>query len=246
MAGPACRRPGGGAGVFTRVRISDIMRAMALKERLRWWFIDRLGRPIVRLWIKTNRFTLLGEEAYMRVRTSGKPVVFLVWHGKIFLVPYFFRKRGIMPLISPSRDGEIPARIMDGWGYKILRGSGTHFVRNAWLEMKKELTAGGEVIIVPDGPRGPDRTFKPGAIRLATETGAVLVPFSFTATRRRILHSWDRFLLPLPFGRITAAYGEPIEIARGLSADGQEKERARLEALLREFDATIDRLAASP
>jgi lysophospholipid acyltransferase (LPLAT)-like uncharacterized protein len=212
---------------------------MALKERLRRWFIDHLGRPIVWLWIKSCRLTLLGEEEYRKARGAGKAVVFLVWHGKIFLVPYFFRKRKIMPLISPSRDGEIPARIMDGWGYKILRGSGTHFVRNAWLEMKKELEAGGEVIIVPDGPRGPDRTFKLGAIKLATETGAVLVPFSFTATRRKILRSWDRFLMPLPFGRITAAYGAPIEIARGLSADDQEKERARVEALLREFDARI-------
>jgi lysophospholipid acyltransferase (LPLAT)-like uncharacterized protein len=204
---------------------------MALKERLRRWFIDHLGRPIVWLWIKSCRLTLLGEEEYRTARGAGKAVVFLVWHGKIFLVPYFFRKRKIMPLISPSRDGEIPARIMDGWGYKILRGSGTHFVRNAWLEMKKELEAGGEVIIVPDGPRGPDRTFKLGAIKL--------VPFSFTATRRKILRSWDRFLMPLPFGRITAAYGAPIEIARGLSADDQEKERARVEALLREFDARI-------
>ena len=223
--------------------ISAIIQIMSLRERLRWWFIDHLGRPIVRLWIRTNRFTLLGEDAYKRARAAGKPVVFLVWHGKIFLVPWFFRKRGIMPLISPSRDGEIPARIMDGWGYKILRGSGTHFVRNAWLEMIRELRAGGEVIIVPDGPRGPDREFKPGAVRLAAETGAVLVPFAFTATRRRILRSWDRFLLPLPFGRITAAYGEPVEIPRDLPPAEQEAQRARLEALLREFDAKIDALS---
>ena len=99
------------------------------------------------------------------------------------------------------------------------------------------------MIIVPDGPRGPDREFKPGAVRLAAETGAVLVPFAFTATRRRILRSWDRFLLPLPFGRITAAYGEPVEIPQDLPPAEQEAQRARLEALLREFDAKIDALS---
>jgi len=216
------------------------MRTMTFKERLRWWTIDHLGRPIVRLWIRTNRLTVLGEDAYKRVRAAGRPVVHVIWHGKIFLVPWFFRKRGIMPLISPSRDGEIPARIMDGWGYKILRGSGNHFVRNAWREMIKELEAGGEVMIIPDGPRGPDRTFKLGAVKLATETGAVLVPFSFTASRRKILRSWDRFLMPLPFGRITAAYGEPIEIPRALPPAELEAQRARCEALLREFDERID------
>jgi lysophospholipid acyltransferase (LPLAT)-like uncharacterized protein len=213
---------------------------MAFKEHLRRWIIDHFGRPIISLWIKSCRMTLLGEDGYRKARQAGKAVVFLVWHGKIFLAPYFFRKRGIMPLVSPSRDGEIPARIMDGWGYKIVRGSGTHFVRNAWLEMKTELEAGGEVIIVPDGPRGPDRTFKLGAIKLATETGAVLVPWSFTATRKKILRSWDRFVMPLPFGRITAAYGAPIEIARNLSAEEMERERVRVEARLREFDSRLD------
>jgi hypothetical protein len=213
---------------------------MTFKERLRWWIIDHLGRPIISLWINSCRMTVLGEDEYRKARRAGKSVVFLVWHGKIFLVPYFFRKRGIMPLVSPSRDGEIPARIMDGWGYKILRGSGTHFIRNAWVEMKRELEAGGEVIIVPDGPRGPDRIIKLGAIKLATETGALLVPWSFTATRKKILRSWDRFLMPLPFGRITAAYGAPIEIARNLSTADMERERIRLETMLREFDEKMD------
>ena len=221
-------------------RVSDIMRTMPFKERARWWIIDHLGRPIVRLWIRTNRLNVLGEDAYLRVRAAGRPVVHVIWHGKIFLVPWFFRKRGIMPLVSPSHDGEIPARLMDGWGYKVLRGSGSHFVRNVWREMIRELEAGGEMIIIPDGPRGPDRTFKLGAVKLATETGAVLVPFSFTATRRKILRSWDRFLMPLPFGRITAAYGEPVEIPRGLPPAELEAQRARCEALLREFDSKID------
>ena len=114
-------------------------------------------------------------------------------------------------------------------------------MKTAWIEMIKELNAGGEVMIIPDGPRGPDRKFKLGAIKLATETGAVLVPFSFSARRKKILHSWDRFEMFLPFTKIAAVYGEPIEIPRNLSPDLLEAERLRAEKIMLEFDARVDR-----
>jgi lysophospholipid acyltransferase (LPLAT)-like uncharacterized protein len=213
--------------------------AMASKGRFRWWLIDRLGRPLIWLWSKSCRMKTFGDDRYRALRTSGRGIVHLVWHRKIFIVPYFFRKRGIMPLVSPSQDGEIAARIMDGWGYKLLRGSGSHFMKDAWLEMKKELESGGEVIIVPDGPRGPDRKLKMGCVKLATETGAALLPFSFAASRTKVLHSWDRFVIFCPFSGVAAVHGEPIEVPGVLAAQGMEAERQRVEeAMLRFEDET--------
>ena len=218
-----------------------MIRPMTFKARARRLIIDVLGRPLVWLWTKSCRLTVAGESEYRALRKAGRPAVHIMWHGKIFLVPYFFRKRNIMPLVSPSRDGDIAARIMGGWGYKLLRGSGTHFMKNAWLDLKQELQAGGEVIIVPDGPRGPDRKLKLGCIKLATETGAVLVPFSFSTSRKKNLRSWDRFLIFYPFSKVVAAYGPPIEIPLGLTAEGMESERRRVERLLIDFDEEIDR-----
>ena len=218
-----------------------MIRPMTFKERLRGMLIDALGRPIIWLWTKSCRLTIVGESEYRALRDTGRPVVHLIWHGKIFIVPYFFRKRNIMPLVSPSRDGEIAARIMDGWGYKLLRGSGTHFMKNAWLDMKKELQSGGEVIIVPDGPRGPDRKLKLGGVKLAAETGAALVPFSFSTSKKKVLHSWDRFLIFTPFSRVVAVYGRPIDIPQGLNAEGMESERRRVERLMIDFDEETDR-----
>jgi len=218
-----------------------MIRPMTFKERLRGLIIDALGKPIIWLWTKSCRLTIVGESGYRALRDTGRPVVHLIWHGKIFIVPYFFRKRNIMPLVSPSRDGEIAARIMDGWGYKLLRGSGTHFMKNAWLDMKKELQSGGEVIIVPDGPRGPDRKLKLGGVKLAAETGAALVPFSFSTSKKKVLHSWDRFLIFTPFSRVVAVYGRPIDIPQGLNAEGMESERRRVERLMIDFDEETDR-----
>ena len=168
-------------------------------------------------------------------------MIFLVWHGRIFIVPYFFRKRNIMPLISPSEDGEIPAQIMARWGYKILRGSGSHSMVKAWNEMKKELLKGGEVIIVPDGPKGPNRVFKMGVIKLAHQTGAMLVPFSFSTSRKKILNSWDKFLFSKPLARVVAIYGDPIFISSHLSEEELDRERQRIEKILVDLDEEADR-----
>ena len=221
--------------------VFDKMGPMRFKEKFRLWLIQKPGKGLIWLWMKANRWKIIGAGPYRALRDAGRPVVLLIWHGKIFVVPFFFRRRGIMPLVSPSRDGEFVARLMDGWGYKIIRGSGSHPMKSAWIEMIKELNEGGEVMIIPDGPKGPDRKFKLGAVKLATETGAVLVPFSFSARRQKILRSWDRFEMFYPFTKIAAVYGPPIEIPRGLPPDRQEEERLRMEKIMGDFDAEVDR-----
>ena len=145
-----------------------------------------------------------------------------------------------MALVSPSEDGEIIARIALGWGFKIIRGSGSHSIVRAWLEMKKELEKGGELIIVPDGPRGPARRLRPGCLKLAQETGALLVPFSFSASRKRFLKSWDRFLVFYPFSRIVAVYGRPLTIGENLDDAGLDRERLRVAEVLTALDAQAD------
>jgi len=214
---------------------------MSFFDNLRWELVGILGRMILWLWAKSARMKIIGEKDYRRLREERKPVIFLVWHGRIFIVPYFFRHRGVMPLISPSKDGEIAARIMSRWGYKILRGSGSHAVIKAWSEMITELKNGGELIIVPDGPRGPNREMKLGGIKLAQESGAVLVPFTFSTSKKKFLKSWDKFLMFLPFSRVVAIYGEHFTVPRDLKEDEQEALRRKIESYLVELDEKADK-----
>ena len=214
---------------------------MSFFDNLRWELVGILGRMILWLWAKSARMKIIGEKDYRRLREERKPVIFLVWHGRIFIVPYFFRHRGVMPLISPSKDGEIAARIMSRWGYKILRGSGSHAVIKAWSEMIAELKDGGELIIVPDGPRGPNREMKLGGIKLAQESGAVLIPFTFSTSKKKFLKSWDKFLMFLPFSRVVAIYGEHFTVPRDLKEDEQEALRRKIESYLVELDEKADK-----
>jgi hypothetical protein len=130
---------------------------------------------------------------------------------------------------------------MSRWGYKNIRGSSSHAIIRVWNQMKSELNNGGEVIIVPDGPRGPNREMKLGGMKLARETGAFLVPFTFSSSRKKFLKSWDKFLFFYPFSRVVAVYGPPIEVDSALNDDGMEKERQRIERQLIELDEKADR-----
>jgi len=213
---------------------------MSALRGFKWNLIGILGKWILWVWAKSTRMTVLGEDRYNELRVQNKPVIILVWHGKIFIAPYFFRRRGIMPLVSPSEDGEIIAQIVARWGYKVLRGSSSHSIIRAWGEMRAELKRGGEVIIVPDGPRGPSRKMKPGALKLAQETGAHLVPFTFTSSRKKNLKSWDRFLIPKPFSKVVTIYGEPFSVRPDLSDEEFERERLKIESFFAHFDSEAD------
>jgi lysophospholipid acyltransferase (LPLAT)-like uncharacterized protein len=213
---------------------------MSAVRKIRHNLTGILGKWILWLWAKSARATVRGEERYRELRSNKKPVIILIWHGRIFFAPYFFRRRGIMPLVSPSEDGEIIAQIISRWGYKTIRGSSSHSVIRAWNEMKRELEKGGELIIVPDGPRGPNRKMKPGALKLAQETGAYLVPFTFSSSKRKILKSWDRFLIPRPFSKFVAIYGNPILAESTLTDEEFEKRLQGVEDSMNQLDQEAD------
>lgn len=212
---------------------------MSVLREFKLRFIGFLGKLILGVWTLSVRMTVIGEERYRELRNQNKPVVLLVWHGRLLVVPYLFRKCGILALISPSEDGEILARIVSGWA-KVLRGSSSHSIVKAWGVMRKELDKGGEVIIVPDGPKGPNRTMKLGALKLSQQSGAYLVPFTFAASRKKTLNSWDSFLIFCPFTRVVALFGEPIVVDPKLRGDDLEKERQRIERILLQLDSEAE------
>jgi len=213
---------------------------MSVWEKVRPKAVGFLGRFVLRAWVKTSRIKVLGEDEYRKAKQAKKPIILLLWHGRLMLAPYFFRNRRISALVSPSRDGEIIAQIALGWRFRIIRGSGSHSIVRAWVEMRQDLRKGGELIIIPDGPRGPDRQLKPGCLKLAQDTGALLIPWSFSAQRKKYLRSWDRFLLFYPFSRIVAIYGKPMTVSPALDELELETERNRVERALSALDAEAD------
>ncbi len=225
---------------FTFCYVLIIIYSMSIFKRLYWSMIGLLGKFLIWFLCQSARKKVLGERSYIEIKKAGKPVIIVLWHGRILFASYFFRNRGITTLVSPSRDGEIIARILLRWGYELLRGSGSHAVVEEWKRMKILMDEGGELIIVGDGPTGPARKMKPGAVKLAQETGAYLIPFTFSAKKKKFLKSWDHFLLFFPFTKLVAVYGKPIEIRSDLKSHEFEKKRLWIEKYLIKLEKEAD------
>ena len=196
--------------------------------RLAALLIGALGRT----WRVEHPHDYAAEDARIR---GGESCVYAFWHGRMLPLVYTHRGRGIAVLISRHRDGEWIARVIEALGFRTARGSSTRGGEAGVLEMLALAGDGHCLAITPDGPRGPARKVKPGLAYLASRTGWPIVPVATAARRAWVLHSWDRFRVPLPFTRVHVAYGEPIRVPAGLDDAGEDQWRSRIEAALDEL-----------
>jgi lysophospholipid acyltransferase (LPLAT)-like uncharacterized protein len=192
-----------------------------------------LGKGVLGALARTWRYSVINEEALKRVRAEGRPFIFSLWHGHLLPLLWHHRGSNVAILISEHRDGELIARTAQWLGYNLIRGSTTRGAERALLSLVRELKSGREVAITPDGPRGPARQFAPGALIAAQRAGVAILPIAAAADRAWRLGSWDRFVIPKPFARITVAYLEATTIDSP-SARAAATQAPRLEALMNE------------
>lgn len=176
------------------------------------------ARAAIRVLSLTWRITVVGREELEHQRASGRSSIVTFWHGQILAHAVAHRPPSSV-LISDHRDGEIIAQIVRGYGMKIIRGSTSKGGARALLQLARELRSGVDIVITPDGPRGPRHSFALGALMLAQRTGAPLVMMGSHASRLWRLKTWDQFEVPKPFARVTVIYSSPIYIAAGDSRD---------------------------
>ena len=194
--------------------------------------IAAIGAPLVALLGLTLRLRVDGREHLDAVSGPGRSYVLAFWHGRILPMTFFFRDRGIVAIASENFDGEWIARILARFGYGTARGSSSRNARAAARQLVRDVRAGRPTAFTLDGPRGPAREAKPGAVWLAGATGAPLLPCHIEAERSWEVRSWDRAQIPKPFSRVHLVVGAPITIGRGMSDRDQAQACRDLEAVL--------------
>ena len=167
----------------------------------------RLGIIFLRMLASTWRIRTRGADIVTALRAARQPIVFTSWHGHMLPLLWHHRGQGIAVLISEHRDGEIIARIASALGFRTVRGSTYRGADRALVGLVRALRAGRDIAVTPDGPRGPAGRFAPGALVAAQRAGAPVVSVAAGATRAWRLRTWDGFLIPKPFARVTVAYG---------------------------------------
>jgi lysophospholipid acyltransferase (LPLAT)-like uncharacterized protein len=180
-----------------------------------------------------------GLEELARTR---RPTLIVVWHHQLFLASWLLARvlvrRGVpmVVLISRSRDGTLGAEVGRLLGADVVRGSTSRGGGAALRQLVRSAAAGRTPLVIPDGPRGPALSCKPGAIALAELGRLPILALGLAAHRAWRLRSWDRLVIPKPFARVTVV-ASSLEPPARLDEAGREKAR-------RELEGELDRLSA--
>jgi lysophospholipid acyltransferase (LPLAT)-like uncharacterized protein len=191
----------------------------------------------------TGTWKIEGEAHANDLHESGRPFVLAFWHGRLMMMSYAWRNRShVNMLISGHPDGRFVARTISHFGVQNIVGSTT---RGGWSAMRtivKTLRNGGIVGITPDGPQGPRMRASDGVIKIARMANVPILPLAFSASKRKVLSTWDGFVLPLPFARGVFLWGKPIDVPNDADKTAMESRRLELEDSLIDLTERADRL----
>jgi len=204
---------------------------LKIEGRLARWLIA-FGFRLLQLWGRTLRY-----EIDDRAGVVGKPVsenyIGALWHNRLLIFPLilrrFFPQRHGAALISASRDGDLLADAVQRFGYDVIRGSSSRLGASAILQLAEVLASGRDVVITPDGPRGPVYELGPGIIFLAQKSGAAVLPMNLEYSHCWRLGSWDRFIVPRPFAKVRVLINEPHRVRSTTTPEEFEGERLGLQ-----------------
>ncbi|MGA6826600.1 lysophospholipid acyltransferase family protein [Nitrospira sp. NS4] len=175
-------------------------RTAGLKKRLEQWvkftLLPPLGAWVIRAIKGTMRLEQRGHEPVDALYREGRSIILAFWHAQQLMIPFGYRGPGSHVLISQHGDGEIIARIIARFGHEAVRGSSTRGGAGALRSLIKLGRSGKDVVVTPDGPKGPRQVAKLGVIQLAKATGLPIVPLGFGCSKKNSsragIASWCR------------------------------------------------------
>ncbi len=172
--------------------------------------------------LATTRWRLDGEEHLSGI-VAGQPHVVAFWHERLPLMPMLWlmarrlprsRPRHVHVLVSHHRDGRFIGIVIRRFGMDVVLGSSSRGGATGLRGLLALLRDGGLVAVTPDGPRGPRRQAAPGVARLAALSGVPVLPCAAQTSQGWVLRSWDRMVIPRPFGRGIVVCRPAITVAR--------------------------------
>ncbi len=189
----------------------------------------------IRAYSATFRYSIENEAPWMDYLEQGGSVLLCCWHQQFFsAIRHFKTMQAYRPplMISKSSDGTIIAGVARRTGWNPVLGSSSRGGAEALRGMIDAFRTSRLAGHVVDGPRGPAGQIKAGVIRLAHAVEAVIVPFYTDADRAWFFDSWDNFLLPKPFSRVTLTYGDMIRFSPTTDPVEFEAQRLHLERVM--------------
>lgn len=159
---------------------------------------------------KTWRPTLSINNKFDPLESLGHGNIYVLWHSNILSLSYLFRKSRSTVLISNSKDGMRAAAVAAKWNYEVIYGSSSRQGFTAFRQCLKFLKADKNIVITPDGPKGPRGIVKSGVAHLSKISNAPVIPLAANPDHYWKLNSWDRMVIPKPFSKVTILTGNEV------------------------------------
>jgi hypothetical protein len=217
--------------------VKRILQSDRFRAALAW-----LAARYLQLVAKTLRWRIEGDAQIQEMATGG-PLIVAFWHEAMPAMPILWQQAKRCGMVRPAavlasrhRDGQLIGRVVEHMGIGLVSGSSSRGGAAGLRGLLRALSAGMNVGLTPDGPRGPRRVCAPGVAQLAALSGRPVLPCAAVTSNAKTLRSWDRMRLPLPFGRGVLVCGALITVPR-------ENWESGVETMTAALNTAIDRAA---
>lgn len=216
-------------------------------KQLKQDFLRTLGNiflhSIINVLCKTVKIKRENSNEVDNLVKSNQNFVLAFWHGTMLIPWYLHRNQKFSALVSQSKDGSLLANSLAKWGYKVERGSSNKGGKEALNTLLENSKNNFSISITPDGPTGPPRVMKAGAIITAQRSSVPLVLCGVAYKKKYIFNSWDKFEVPKFFSNVVVLYSEPIFIESNLTRDEVSKIITECDILLNKLQKDAEKIS---
>lgn len=180
--------------------------------------IHNISVNILFLYLKAIYFTSKWEFVWPQNFDKEKinqlnGALFALWHNRLAFGMHIFQEiDNVYALALSHTDGKLITDVIRKMKFGVIEGSTNRNPTGALKEIISKINSGNNVVITPDGPRGPVYKINSSIARLAKKFDKPLIPLSCTATRYYELKSWDKMIIPKFFSKITVRFGAPVDL----------------------------------
>ena len=216
-----------------------------MKKKIKIFLTSIIGKWLFQILFSLNKIEVKGEENLINLINSGKPVMVCVWHGRMVFPSWYLRLKttNIHAIAGHHTDAEIMANILRRWGYGLIRGSTKKGGEAVVQKMAEVFKNAGIVAVTNDGPKGPPLIAKAGSTGLALKYNVQIITITGSATKTWQMKSWDRFMLPKPFGIIQLIVSPLLNISK--KPKTAEEEIKLLSDFMNQYQDEADKLTGN-
>ncbi len=191
------------------------------QSRFIHWLIVRAIYIYLKFVYLTSKWEFVWTDAITKNQLNALDGVLIAfWHNRIAFGMHILKKYdNVFALVSSHTDGKIITDVIRAMNYGVIEGSTNRNPTRAVRSIINSLELGNKIVITPDGPRGPAHKINSSITKIAYKYNKPLIPISCMATKYFTLNSWDKMMIPKPFGKIVVTIGSSIILSGNANID---------------------------